>query len=73
MAAKPTNFFLLLVILLSFIISQEEEEIREIIEPLEKLIILEYNSKTKSYKGKAENAFKIQRYKLNFNNINDIP
>ena len=72
MKIKKINF-LLLVLLFSFIISQQEEEMRESIEPSEKIINLEYNSKTKSYKGKAENAFKIQRYKLNFNNINDIP
>ena len=74
MAVKSTNFFLLLVLLFSFIISQEEEEeIYKIIKPSEKTINLEYNSVSKSYKGKAENAFKIQRYRLNFNSLNEIP
>ena len=46
---------------------------REIINPSEKTIYLNYKSESKSYKGKAENANKVQRYRLFFNNVIDIP
>ena len=72
MAIKEIKFVLILCLLFSFIISSEED-IPEIIEPSEEVRDLEYNTTKESYKGKAENAFKVQRYRLNFGNISDIP
>ena len=51
----------------------EDQLERDKIYPSDKTIQLKYNSVTKSYKGKANNANKIQKYRLNFDNINEIP
>ena len=51
----------------------EDQLEREKINPSDKTIKLNYNSVSKSYKGKASNANKIQKYRLNFDNINEIP
>ena len=51
----------------------KEDVDREKITPQTTTINIAYDSKTKSFKGAAVNAYNIQRYRLNFNNINDIP
>ena len=51
----------------------KEDVNRETISPQKTTINIAYDSKTKSFKGTAVNAYNIQRYRLNFNNINDIP
>lgn len=40
---------------------------------IEEISPLKYNTEKKSFKGNAENAIKVQKYKLKFDNINAIP
>ena len=73
MVINQTKIILLLILCFSFIIAQEEEEIPEIIKPSKDIIEITYNSKKNSFKGNAEDAYKVQKYKVKFNSINDIP
>jgi hypothetical protein len=56
-----------------YIINEEQETIPyENIEPSTTLISLKYDSQSNLYKGKAMNAYKFQKYKLEFDNIESI-
>ena len=55
------------------LIVQDEEVEPDEIKPSENLINLEYDLENNRYIGKAVNAYKIQRYSLNFKNVNNIP
>ena len=51
---------------------KEEVDYRRI-NPSESLIELVYDGEKKEYKGKAEDAYKVQKYILKFNDKNEIP
>ena len=51
----------------------KEDVERQQITPSEEVLDIYYDSKTLSYKGKAESVYNIQKYRLNFNNRNEIP
>ena len=54
-------------------LSITEEIDYEKIEPSQDLIILNYNKERKTYKGNAENANKVQKYRIKFDNVNVVP